>query len=107
MKKRNIDFTVLEDGVAQEIKTYEGEYRNLMFLLADQLYLDGFGECGGLGRCATCVVSINNLSNSFTKNERNEPSTLTKAGYYHQNIRLSCQIFIIEELRDSVIEIIQ
>lgn len=105
MKKTNINFTVLEGGVAQEIKTYEGEYRNLMFLLADQLYLDGFGECGGLGRCATCVVSINNLSEGFTKKERNEPSTLTKAGYLNQNIRLSCQIFITEELRDALIEI--
>ena len=39
-----IQFTVIEEGTEQIMETYYGEYRNLMALLKDKLYLDSFGE---------------------------------------------------------------
>lgn len=37
----SIRFTVVEKNSKQDIETYESEYRNLMVLLRDKLYLDG------------------------------------------------------------------
>lgn len=104
--KNLIRFRVIEGIVSQDITTYEGEYRNLMFLLADQIYLESFGECGGLGRCATCIVKVTGSSAHMIAKERNEPITLSKAGHEAENTRLSCQIYINERLDGATIEIL-
>lgn len=103
--KNKLSFTVISNNSQQVIETYAGEYRNLMFLLKDKLYPDNFGECGGMGRCATCVIKIKGLSGNSVNKVRNEPATLTKMGYEDENIRLSCQLFITEDLNSTVIEI--
>ncbi len=100
-----INFTVTENSTKQAIQTYEREYRNLMFLLKDKLFLDEFGECGGMGRCATCIVRIIGLSGNSIAKERNEPILLSKMGYDDDNIRLSCQLFISNDLDGVEIEI--
>jgi 2Fe-2S ferredoxin len=100
-----IRFTVTINGSKQAIETYEGEYRTLMILLRDVLYLDGFGECGGTGRCATCVIKIIGIKESTKLKGRNEPNTLAKMGYEADDIRLSCQIYITEDLEGTEIEV--
>lgn len=102
----HIQFTVVEDGSKQIIKTYVGEYRNLMTLLKDELFLDSFGECGGVGRCATCIVKTSGITGNSAIKDRNEPMTLTKMGYEDDAIRLSCQLLITKDLEGSSIEII-
>ncbi|HLV50643.1 MAG TPA: 2Fe-2S iron-sulfur cluster-binding protein [Flavobacterium sp.] len=105
--KNKISFTVIDNNSKQVIETYDGEYRNLMFLLRDKMYLDYFGECGGLGRCATCVIKIDGLSGNSINKERNEPATLSKMGHEEENIRLSCQIYVTKDLNGAVIEILE
>ena len=104
--KNNIQFTVIEDGSEQIIETYFGEYRSLMLLLKNELYLDSFGECGGVGRCATCIVKTSEISGNSAIKDRNEPVTLSKMGYDDENIRLSCQLLITKDLEGCSIEII-
>lgn len=104
--KNTIRFTVIESGETQQIATFDGEYRNLMFLLADNLFVESFGECGGQGRCATCIVKVSGGSISANLMERNEPATLAKAGYDAEDVRLSCQIYITGALNGVVIEIL-
>ena len=106
MKKR-INFTVIEDSIENEIETYNHEYKNLMFLLKDKLYLDSFGECGGMGRCATCVIKIQGLTGEAVIKDRNEPVTLSKFGLTDKNFRLSCQILINQDLNDVEIELME
>lgn len=101
-----IRFTVIENNSKQLIETYHGEYRNLMFLLRDKLYLDAFGECGGVGRCATCIIKASGISGNSVIKERNEPVTLSKMGYDDDCTRLSCQLFITKDLDGAEIEII-
>lgn len=101
-----IYFTVLDNNAKQVIQTYDGEYRNLMFLLRDKLYLDGFGECGGVGRCATCVIEARGISGNSAIMERNEPVTLGAMGYRDDDKRLSCQLFITKDLNGAEIEIL-
>ncbi len=104
--KNKVSFTVIDNNARQVIETYVGEYRNLMYLLRDKMYLDYLGEYGGVGRCATCVIKINGLSGNSINKERNEPVTLSKMGHEDENIRLSCQLFITEDLNGTVIEIL-
>ena len=104
--ENKIQFTVIEEGSEQIIETNIGEYRNLMVLLKDLLYLDGFGECGGVGRCATCIVKTSGVTGDSAIKDRNEPTTLSKMGYEEDIVRLSCQLLITKDLEGSCIEII-
>ncbi|PKP14758.1 MAG: ferredoxin [Bacteroidetes bacterium HGW-Bacteroidetes-23] len=101
-----IKFTVLENGDKRTLETYRNEYKNLMFLLKDRLFLDSFGECGGVGRCATCVVKTSGVNGDSAVKERNEPETLSKIGYTDEFTRLSCQLFITKDLENAEIEIL-
>lgn len=105
--RKQIHFTVIDDGIATEIETYDVEYKNLMFLLKDHLYLDYFGECSGMGRCATCVIKIEGLTGNAVVKDRNEPVTLSKIGFNEENIRLSCQLLINQDLNDVEIELVE
>ncbi len=102
--KETITFTVVEDGIRQVIETFTHEYRNLMVLLNDRIYLDYFGECGGQGRCATCLVKVEGNRNLLNRDVNgNEMNTLYKYGKTGGDSRLSCQIAINEWLNGSTI----
>ncbi len=98
-----IQFTVFENGQQHCIKVKHGSYPNLMFLLKEELGLDSFGECGGVDRCATCVVQTNGIRGASALKERNEPVTLVKMGYEEETIRLSCQLYVTDDLEGAEI----
>lgn len=52
-ERKEIFITIINAGDAHLVKTYLQQYRNLMVLLNNSIYLENFGECGGQGRCAT------------------------------------------------------
>jgi 2Fe-2S ferredoxin len=104
--RKKINFVVIESRTEHPIETYVGEYPNLMFLLRDKLLLDDFGQCGGVGRCATCIIKIKNVKGDSVKKERNEPATLSKMGYVEDDIRLSCQLYITTDIDECQIEIL-
>jgi 2Fe-2S ferredoxin len=106
MRGGKIHLTVLENNSKIPIVTYVGEYSNLMFLLRDTLYLEAFGECGGVGRCATCIIKIMGLTGKSITKERNEPVTLSKIGFTEESIRLSCQLLVTKDLNNTEIELI-
>lgn len=102
---KEISITVINAGEVYAVRTYLNEYRNLMTLLNNNVILENFGECGGQGRCATCMVKVENVSGKANIMERNEAATLRKAGPVDKSIRLSCQLLINEDLDGTVIEI--
>lgn len=102
-----IQFTVIENKQRYPIKVMHGSYPNLMFLLKEQLSLDSFGECGGAGRCATCVVRAIGIKGNSAVKERNEPATLQKLGHSEETIRLSCQLYITKDLEESEITVLE
>ncbi len=104
--KKNITITIIYDGQERIVKTFTNEYRNLMVLLNNTIYLENFGECGGQGRCATCIVKVTGLKGNANLMERNENATIIKAGLDNLIMRLSCQILINADLDKSVIEIV-
>ncbi|MBK8448484.1 MAG: 2Fe-2S iron-sulfur cluster binding domain-containing protein [Saprospiraceae bacterium] len=108
MTRSTIKITVLENGTEQTIKTYKGQYRNLMELLKDTLYFDCFGECGGMGRCATCIVHVTGLQGSSVIKDRNEPVTLARYGFEdNPSIRLSCQLLVSGDLDGAIVSVLE
>ncbi|MBN8672866.1 MAG: 2Fe-2S iron-sulfur cluster binding domain-containing protein [Chitinophagales bacterium] len=101
----SIHFKVINGEEVHEIKTYRAEYRNLMQLLNNSIYLENFGECGGMGRCATCLVKVSGLKGYAGILERNEKANILKAGLSGSNVRLACQILITEELNEATFNI--
>lgn len=102
-KAYTIEFIGLYQGQEYYLRSYENEYRNLMVLLKDKICPDDFGQCGGMGRCGTCLVNISGLSpeESYTK----EQNTLSKMGIKNPAARLSCQIQIDEDLKNVIVEL--
>lgn len=103
--RKEITFSIINDGREYVVKTYSNEYRNLMALLNNTIYLEGFGECGGQGRCATCLVEVSGLKGDANTMERNEKVTINKTGLAGSNFRLACQILITKDLNGAVIDI--
>ena len=104
-ERKIISFTIISLGEVYEVRTFENEYRNLMVLLNDKIYTDDFGQCGGQGRCATCLVEVKVPHGGLLTLERNEEATIAKKGGTGKNTRLSCQIFINDALNGAVISI--
>lgn len=103
----SITLTVYYEGKTHSIQSYINEYRSLMTLLYDKIYIDDdFGECKGMGRCGTCVIQILNPKNAITLCDRNESATLGKMGINKEHIHLSCQIELNEKIDGLEIEIL-
>lgn len=103
--RKDIAITIINDGEEYVTKTYKNEYRNLMALLNNSVYLENFGECGGMGRCATCLIEVAGLTSNANVLQRNERATVSKTGLAGTNFRLACQILITEDLDKKVIDI--
>ena len=106
MQRKAIHFTAYYAGEKYQLQTYEGEYRNLMVLLYDKIYIEDFGECKGMGRCGTCIVKVQGLPAAVDRLDRNEERTLYKTGITGDHIRLACQILVDENLENITVEII-
>ena len=88
------------------VSTFRNEYSSLMELIYDKVYPDGFGECGGMGRCATCRVQFDN-AHVIVGMDRNESSTLSKQGITDPSIRLSCQLLIDAALHNTTVIVLE
>ena len=106
-RNRDINFTILYNDEEIKVSTYEGEFRNLMVLINEKIYVEDFGECKGIGRCGTCLIVAEGLNNSVNVMERNEKSTLQKCAAQYKNLRLSCQVMINYGLQNAVIKIVE
>ena len=105
--ERDIIFTLVYFDEEIKVATYEGEFRNLMILINEKIYVEDFGECKGIGRCGTCLVEVEGLNGSAALMERNEKSTLEKCTVKNTNVRLSCQIMINAALQNARIKVVE
>ena len=104
---REIKLTVYCGGESIIINTYPNEYRNLMMLIWDKIYIDEFGDCLGMGKCGTCLIEIVEMPLALSFYERNEEKTIRKAGISNANLRLSCQILVDEAINGLKLKIIR
>ena len=103
---RAIHIRVVVGDEEHRLETKPGEYRSLMALIYDRIYIDSFGECRGMGRCGTCRVSVDGDPATLTGMDRNEASTLAKAGTGGEDVRLSCQILVDECLNGRTVTVL-
>lgn len=101
-----ICFTVFYCSEEYKLQTYAGEYRDLKCLIQDRLFTDDFGQCGGMGRCGTCIVKISGLK-AGSDLPRNESTTLGRIAPGVQDIRLACQIPVDDSLSNLMITIME
>lgn len=104
--KYAIKFIGHYEGQTYLLESNDNEYRNLMSLLKDKICPDDFGQCGGLGRCGTCLVKISRGSSDSVMFYRNEHETIRKIGIVDPEIRLSCQIHVNEDLKNIVVQLL-
>ena len=105
LKAYTIEFIGLYQGQEYALRSYENEYRNLMVLLKDKICPEDFGQCGGMGRCGTCLVNIIGLPDNADNSCKNERNTLSKMGVKNLATRLSCQVQIDKDLKNTTIEL--
>jgi ferredoxin, 2Fe-2S len=105
-RMRDITVVVINDGKEFVFHTYTGEYRSLMALIYDKIYIADFGDCKGIGRCGTCHVHLLNYEGELLNREGNEETTLSKMPVTEPNSRLSCQISIDERIHGLRVEVI-
>ena len=105
--QRDIPFRLIYFDEEIKVDTYEGEFRNLMILINEKIYVEDFGECKGIGRCGTCLVEAKGLGMSAKTMDRNEKSTLQKCALKKPGLRLSCQIMINHALQNATIKIVE
>ena len=104
---RDIIFNLVYFDDEIKVETFEGEFRNLMVLINEKIYIEDFGECKGIGRCGTCLIEVEGLNIMAEEMDRNEKSTLKKCAVQKPNLRLSCQVMINSALNDSTIKIVE
>ncbi len=109
MKQREKDITLFIEynGNRQTVETFAGEYRNLMVLIRDQLWVDGMGECGGMARCGTCLVELLNAGENLVVTDQKEAAVIKRTIGAQSAIRLSCQILVDETLNGLQIKVME
>ena len=103
--KKDIEILAFKGGEKFKLFTYDNEYRSLVELLFDNLYLENFGECKGMGRCSTCLIKIKSKTDKVNDYNGNELATLKKHNFNNLGYRLSCQIIIDKNLNLVEIEL--
>lgn len=101
-----IKFIGQYEGQTYFLESNENEYRNLMSLLRDKICPEDFGQCGGMGRCGTCLIKISGVSSDSLLSYRNEHETLRKMGIVDPEVRLSCQILVREDLKNVIVQLL-
>lgn len=101
-----IKFTGHYEGQTYFLESNENEYRNLMSLLKDKICPEGFGQCGGMGRCGTCLIKLSGMPGDSVLLYRNEHETLRKMSIVDPEVRLSCQILVNEDLKNVIVQLL-
>ena len=103
----DIDITIKDrEGNIHKIKAPTDISMNLMELIRSyELAPEGtIGTCGGMAMCASCQCYIISEHILAPKTE-DEEAMLSEAFYVKENSRLSCQIFLSENIDRLELEI--
>jgi 2Fe-2S ferredoxin len=56
--KYDIEFTICYLNKEYRLKSCKNACGNLRDLIIQKVGAEDFGQCGGMGRCATCIVQV-------------------------------------------------
>ncbi|OQP42891.1 hypothetical protein A4H97_12115 [Niastella yeongjuensis] len=106
-REKNITLFIEYNGNRQTVETFAGEYRNLMVLIKDQMWVEGIGECGGMARCGTCMVELLNAGENLAVTDTKEAAVIRRSTTAHSTIRLACQILVDETISGLQIKVLE
>ncbi|MGB3344332.1 MAG: 2Fe-2S iron-sulfur cluster-binding protein [Aequorivita sp.] len=104
---KNIKITITDrEGVKHQVDAPTDMNMNIMELVRSyELAPEGtIGTCGGMAMCASCQCYVQS-DHELPEMSADEDLMLSEAFYVKDNSRLSCQIFIREELDGLEIEL--
>lgn len=103
----DIKITITDrEGVKHQVDAPTDMNMNIMELVRSyEMAPEGtFGICGGMAMCASCQCYVQS-DHELPEMSADEDLMLSEAFYVQDNSRLSCQIFIKEELDGLEIEL--
>ncbi|MBO9202894.1 MULTISPECIES: 2Fe-2S iron-sulfur cluster-binding family protein [Niastella] len=106
-REKNIKLFIEYNGNTQTIETFAGEYRNLMVLIKDQLWVEGIGECGGMARCGTCLVELLNADENLAVIDSKEAAVIRRSVNTPATLRLACQILVDETVNGLQVKVLE
>ncbi|WP_026451027.1 2Fe-2S iron-sulfur cluster-binding protein [Aequorivita capsosiphonis] len=104
---KDIKITIIDrQGVKHQVDAPTDMNMNIMELVRSyELAPEGtIGICGGMAMCASCQCYVQS-NHELPEMSYDEDLMLAEAFHVKDNSRLSCQIFIKEELNDLQIEL--
>jgi ferredoxin len=91
----------VEAEAAEGLKTFEAEEGRKLVLAIEDAGIDILHRCGGNARCTTCRVEVlGGDPGEIAELERNRLAQETGLG---ENVRLSCQVRVHDNLKVRVI----
>ncbi len=93
--------TKIEAETATGVQVFDGEKDRKLVLAIEDAGIDILHRCGGNAKCTTCRVEI--LAGDPGEISEGERNRLALEADLPENVRLSCQVRIIDDLKIKVI----
>lgn len=91
----------IEAETATGVQVFEGEQGRKLVLAIEDAGIDILHRCGGNAKCTTCRVEV--LAGDPGEIGAGERDRLALEAGLAENVRLSCQIHVIDDLKIKVI----
>ncbi len=92
---------IIEAETATGVQVFEGESGRKLVLAIEDAGIDILHRCGGNAKCTTCRIEI--LAGDPGEIGDGERSRLALEAGLAENVRLACQVRIIDDLKIKVI----
>ncbi len=92
---------IIEAETATGVQSFEAEQGRKLVLAIEDAGIDILHRCGGNAKCTTCRVEV--LAGDPGEISAGERDRLALEAGLAENVRLSCQIHIIDDLKIKVI----
>jgi ferredoxin len=91
----------IEAETATGVQAFEAEPNQKLVLALEDAGIDILHRCGGLARCTTCRVEV--MAGDPGEIGELERERLAREANLAENVRLSCQVHVIDDLKVRVV----
>ncbi len=92
---------IIEAETATGVQSFEAEQGRKLVLAIEDAGIDILHRCGGNAKCTTCRVEV--LAGDPGEISEGERTRLAQEAGLAENVRLACQVRVIDDLKIKVI----